>query len=136
MTVTALFLRSLRLCVVLALCAAGVGATGAPAAQTSPDATFASELQAAQQAYAAGDYHRAAALYGRIVRANPVNPTYWRRSAVSHYLAGEYRESIPAYTTALEFSSCVPYRAILPGNRLLTGMRLTHEQRLCSPRSP
>jgi hypothetical protein len=91
-------LSCLSLCVVLALYAAGVGATGAPAAQTSPDAAFASELQAAQQAYAAGDYHRAAALYDRIVRANPVNPTYWRRLAASHYLAGEYRESIPAYT--------------------------------------
>ncbi len=34
------------------------------------------------------------------------------------------------------FSSCVPYQAILRGNRLLTGMRLTHEQRLCSPPSP
>jgi len=108
MTVTAFFLRSLGLCVVLAVCPAGVGSTGARAAQTSPDAAFASDLQAAQQAYAAGDYHRAAALYDRIVRANPVNPTYWRRLAASHYLAGEYRESIPAYTMALQLQQDQP----------------------------
>jgi tetratricopeptide (TPR) repeat protein len=108
MTVTAFFLRSLGLCFVLALCAAAYGAADVPAAQTSPDAAFASDLQAAQQAYAAGEYDRAAALYDRIVRANPVNATYWRRLAASYYLAGEYRKSIPAYTMALQLRQDQP----------------------------
>jgi hypothetical protein len=49
----------------------------------------------------------------------------------------------PSCTAAIDLrsnvnglSSCVPCCAILRGNRLLTGMRLTHEQRLCSPPSP
>jgi hypothetical protein len=77
MTVTA-FLRFLALFVVLTQCAIAFGAPDLPAPQPSPDAAFASDVQSAQQAYAAGEYHRAAALYDRIVRANPVNPTYWR----------------------------------------------------------
>ena len=68
----------------------------------SPEATFASTLQAARDAYNRQNYHLAATLFELVVRSNPVNPSYWRSLAAAHYLAGDYRESIPAYKMALQ----------------------------------
>jgi len=70
--------------------------------------TFGSTVEAAAQAYDAGQYRQAASLYEQVVRANPVNPGYWRRLAASYYLAGEYRESIPAYAKAMQLRQDQP----------------------------
>jgi tetratricopeptide (TPR) repeat protein len=92
--------------------------------------TFESTVEAAAQAYDAGNYRQAASLYEQVVRANPVNPGYWRRLAASYYLAGEYRESIPAYTKAMELRQDQPAtlayflaRAYARAGDLASGMR-------------
>ncbi|MGA2760918.1 MAG: tetratricopeptide repeat protein, partial [Candidatus Cybelea sp.] len=70
--------------------------------------SFGTTVAAAAQAYDAGRYREAANLYEQVVRANPVNPGYWRRLAASYYLGGQYRESIPAYTKALQLRQDQP----------------------------
>ena len=77
-------------------------------ATASPTENFASTLASAQKAYDRQEYHAAALLYEAVVRDNPVNPDYWRSLAAAHYLAGEYRESIPAYEMALQLRQDQP----------------------------
>ena len=83
-----------------------------PAARANPAVsaplTFAATLQAARDAYGRQDYHLAATLYERVAHDNPVNPSYWRSLAAAHYLAGEYRDAIPAYQTALQLRQDQP----------------------------
>jgi hypothetical protein len=73
-----------------------------------PTESFTSTLASAQKAYDRQEYHVAALLYEVVVRDNPVNPEYWRSLAAAHYLAGEYRESIPAYGMALQLRQDQP----------------------------
>jgi hypothetical protein len=96
----------------------------------APSSTFATTLEAATQAYDAGHYRQAASLYEQVVKANPVNPGYWRRLAASYYLAGAYRESIPAYLKAMELRQDQPAtlayflaRAYARAGDLASGMR-------------
>jgi hypothetical protein len=70
--------------------------------------SFEATVSAAARAYDAGHYQQAAILYQRVVEENPVNPDYWRRLAAAHYLAGEYRDSIPAYLKALQLRQDQP----------------------------
>jgi tetratricopeptide (TPR) repeat protein len=77
-------------------------------ATTRPTESFTSTLVSAQKAYDRQEYHVAALLYEAVVRDNPVNPDYWRSLAAAHYLAGEYRESIPAYEMALQLRQDQP----------------------------
>jgi cytochrome c-type biogenesis protein CcmH/NrfG len=124
--------RTLALCIAFAsVCAVTLTATPASASLAPPDQVdFSSTLQAARAAYEHQDYHLAAGLYERVVKGNPVNPAYWRALAAAHYLAGEYREAIPAYRTALELrqdqprsspTACVPSRSCTPlASRTLT----------------
>jgi tetratricopeptide (TPR) repeat protein len=93
-------------CIVLALASCSAAApVSAPAVLSTH---YVSTLQAADAAYDRGDYHLAASLYDPVARRNPVNPTYWRRLAASHYLAGEYAQAIPAYKIALRLRQDQP----------------------------
>ena len=85
-------------------CSAAAPVKAPPAVSTH----FVSTVQNAAAAYDRGAYHVAAILYGQIVRKNPVNPTYWRRLAAAHYLAGEYAQAIPAYKMALQLRQDQP----------------------------
>lgn len=97
-------LRAFVLCLASALAPLNVWAD----TTATPPGSFASSLRAAAAAYDAGQFARAAALYEQLVRANPINPDYWRRLAASHYLAGEYAQSIPAYLRALQLRQDQP----------------------------
>lgn len=77
-------------------------------ASSSALADVASKVRAATDAFASGDYRTSASLYAEIVRANPVNPIYWRGLAASRYLAGDYRASTPAYLNALRLGQDQP----------------------------
>jgi hypothetical protein len=83
----ALVRRFLAPYILVFVCACSAAAPVSPQPRASTH--FVSTVQDAAAAYDRGDYHVAAVLYGQIVRKNSVNPTYWRRLAASHYLAGE-----------------------------------------------
>jgi hypothetical protein len=85
-----------------------IPATATAAPTLAGETAFVSTLQAARDAYDRKDYHEAAILYERVVRDNPVNPAYWRSLAAAHYLAGEFRQSIPAYKMALDLRQDEP----------------------------
>lgn len=80
-----------------------VGAGTAPSAPVGKP-----QIAAADAAFAAGDFRRAASLYEMLVEANPVNPAYWQRLATSRYAAGDYAASIPAYKKMLELRADQP----------------------------
>jgi tetratricopeptide (TPR) repeat protein len=109
---SALVRRYLALCMALGSAFAPLVAPATAVAAANPplpgDATFLSVVQAARDAFDRQEYHQAATLYERVIRENPVNPDHWRRLAAAHYLAGEYRESIPAYEMALKLRQDQP----------------------------
>jgi tetratricopeptide (TPR) repeat protein len=102
----ALVRRFLAPYILVFVCACSAAAPVSPQPRASTH--FVSTVQDAAAAYDRGDYHVAAVLYGQIVRKNSVNPTYWRRLAASHYLAGEYTQAIPAYKMALQLRQDQP----------------------------
>lgn len=80
----------------------------APPPNSSAPADVLPKVRAATTAFASGEYRASASLYDQVVRANPVNPTYWRALAASRYLAGDYRASIPPYLRALRLGQDQP----------------------------
>lgn len=105
-------LRPLALCVALAgVCTVrALAAPASPSPAPSAPSAYASTLQAARDAYARKDYRQSAILYETVVLDNPVNPDFWRALAASHYLAGEYAQSILAYKMALQLRQDQPER--------------------------
>ena len=79
----------------LALCCLVLSAPRA-AAQTSPQA-FDELWGRAEAQTAAKQWVEAAALWEKVVEANPVEGRFWDRLANAYYNAKEYRKAIPAY---------------------------------------
>ena len=59
---------------------------------------------------ASGDWAEAAAFWGQVTDANPVNGDYWARLAEARFAAGDYAGAREAYRKVLELGVRAEYR--------------------------
>jgi hypothetical protein len=77
-----------------------------PAKDPAPQAAAVLDLaEQARAKAAAGEWKKAAALWERVVRLNPVQPYYWNALGDAHYRAADYKAAVPAYERAIELGA-------------------------------
>src|SRR5437762_823840 len=79
-----------------------VSSAGAGAAEPDGPAAVLGLVRQAQAKAAAREWAEAAALWDRVVRLNPVQPSHWSSLADARYRAKDYRAAIPAYQKAAD----------------------------------
>src|SRR5689334_21712755 len=63
---------------------------------------LAAKSQTARQAMIAGDFPKATRLYSELVRALPDNPGLWMNLGLAQHSAGNYREGLASFASALK----------------------------------
>jgi len=79
-----------------------VSSTGAYSAEPDPPTSVLDLVRQAQAKATAREWAEAAALWDRVVRLNPVQPSYWYSLADARYQAKDYKAAIPAYQKAAD----------------------------------
>src|SRR5215813_11682874 len=80
------------------------------AEETTPD-NFLSLVRDAQAKTTARQWDEAVTLWDQVVRANPVQVSYWLSLAGAAYQAKNYRKAIPAYEKVIELRGGLPANA-------------------------
>ena len=70
-------------------------------------ASFVENLREARAKAEAGQWKEAAALWGQVVQANPVNPYFWSALGNARYLSSDHAGAISAYQRAMELGAPV-----------------------------
>jgi len=91
--------------IALLICVGKIAAQTTAAQETSSVSSFVETLAQAQTKTAAKQWNEAAALWGKVVAANPVNGDYWIELADARYKLKDYKNAIPAYEKAFEFKA-------------------------------
>ena len=86
----------------LALGVAALAVLGAPAAMAQQTAGGDAAAAAADAAYVAKDWSKAAALYQQLTASEPNVPRYWYREAVALQSLGKHEQALAAFAKALE----------------------------------
>src|SRR5262245_35495683 len=76
--------------------------------KNAPDLSFRELLEQADKLLRASKYTDAAALWQRVVDANPTQADYWLKLARSYYGLKEYQKAILTYTKAVELRAEYP----------------------------
>jgi hypothetical protein len=77
-----------------------------PAKDPAPQAATVLDLaEQARAKAAAREWKAAAVLWERVVRLNPVQPSYWNALGDAHYRAANYKAAVPAYEKAIELGA-------------------------------
>jgi hypothetical protein len=77
-----------------------------PAKDPAPQPAAVLDLAGQARAKAAArEWKEAAALWERVVRLNPVHPSYWNALGDAHYRATDYKAAVPACEKAIELGA-------------------------------
>ncbi|MBV9210004.1 MAG: tetratricopeptide repeat protein [Acidobacteria bacterium] len=105
----AISLRRHLIFLFLALC--GLCLCARPLAAQTSALTFQELLSRAEAKTTAKEWAEAAALWEKVVEANPVEGRFWDRLANAYYNAKDYRKAIPAYEKSMELRAGFPSNA-------------------------